>query len=353
VAKQIHADNHFVPCVYLKGFGSAQGLLSVYRRFVPNDRVPAWRTHSLRAVAYHPHLYTRLIGGQERDEVERWLDTEFEQPAEIALQKALGDERMEPRDWTRLYRFVFAQYVRTPAWLFRNIPRWSRDVPPMLRAAMENAADRDEATPATAFASETSAAAFRVDLPFRLRVERDADQAEERIVAEIPLGRALWITAIKLLCEYTMPRLFSLRWTVLRPFGDLTWFTSDDPVVPFKRMQDGTVALDTGLGSPGTQVLLPLGPRHLLYTQVGCKPERRGHTLSAEETAVVRGLIARHASRTIFAASPDPQVPKLLPRLVNRDLLKSEQEFWRKWPEEQAALDRDFLSATPPENAGT
>jgi hypothetical protein len=154
----------------------------------------------------------------------------------------------------------------------------------------------------------------------------------------------MWTSAIRLLTDHTMPKLSGLKWTILHPHGDLTWFTSDDPVVPFKRIDDGSIVFDTGWESPGTQILFPIGPRHLLYTQVGSKSQPRGHILSLEETEAVRHIVARHAFRNIFAAGPDLEVPYLRPMLVDRDLFNQEREYWQKWPDEQAAIDRDFLS---------
>lgn len=342
--KQFHAHNHFVPCVYLKGFESAQGLVSVYRLLVADGRVPEWKPQSPRAVAYHRHLYTRLIGGRERDDVERWLDAEFERPAESALGRVLADERMSHQDWERLFRFTFAQFVRTPASLHRRLPTWERDFPPMLRSALQGAVDRKGAAQATVFESNATASDLRNDLPLRLMVEQGEAHSEVKLTAEIALGRAMWINSICRALEDTMPKLTGLKWTVLRPHGDLTWFTSDDPVVPFKRFDDGKVIFHTGWGSPTTQILFPVGPRHLLYTQVGCKLPQRGHMLSLEETNFVRWIIALHASRSIFAFRPDQDVPKLRPRLVDRTLFNRERESWQKWPEEQAAIDRDYLS---------
>jgi hypothetical protein len=66
-------------------------------------------------VAYYSHLYTRIAAGEESDEVEKWLDREFEGPAEESLHKATSEARLTPDDWRRLVCFLAAQDVRTPA----------------------------------------------------------------------------------------------------------------------------------------------------------------------------------------------------------------------------------------------
>jgi hypothetical protein len=84
---QFRSDNHYVPCVYLRHFATPSGTVFVYRTLVAHERVPLWREKSVKAVGYRAHLYTRIAAGRETDDVETWLDREFEAPAAEALQK--------------------------------------------------------------------------------------------------------------------------------------------------------------------------------------------------------------------------------------------------------------------------
>lgn len=89
MALEFHRDNHYVPCVYLRRFAGTDGRIVTYRTLVPHVEVPIWRDRSIKAVAYHSHLYTRIVAETETDEIERWLDREFEAPAEEPLEKQL------------------------------------------------------------------------------------------------------------------------------------------------------------------------------------------------------------------------------------------------------------------------
>src|SRR5271168_1916025 len=109
------SENHYVPCLYLKRFGSSSGRVLTYRLLVDHSRVPLWKETSVRGIAYHAHLYTRIVSGTQTDEVEKWLNAEFETPAEEALKRATGGSRLSPTDWHNLVRFLAAQDVRTPA----------------------------------------------------------------------------------------------------------------------------------------------------------------------------------------------------------------------------------------------
>jgi hypothetical protein len=113
--EQFHADNHFVPSVYLRHFGNNRSKVSVYRTLVPHARVHLWDDRSSQAIAYIRHLYTRVAAGRETDEVETWLDREFEHPVAEALDRAVSDLKLTPDHWRRLIRFTAAQMVRTPA----------------------------------------------------------------------------------------------------------------------------------------------------------------------------------------------------------------------------------------------
>ena len=78
-------EHHYVPCVYLKNFAGANGKVFVYRLLVSHPNVRTWQPFSPRGIAYHAHLYTRMVSDSESDEVEEWFGREFEAPAEEAI----------------------------------------------------------------------------------------------------------------------------------------------------------------------------------------------------------------------------------------------------------------------------
>lgn len=126
---------------------------------------------------------------------------------------------------------------------------------------------------------------------------------------------------------------------------ELTWFTTDDPVVRLNYYGDGRYDFKGGWGNPGTEIFLPLDPRHLLYTKVGERPPRRGWVVPRAEAEMIRRFIAEHAHRFIFAASPDAEVPKLRPRIVDLALLRDEDEQWRRWQGDQTNAERELIDS--------
>jgi hypothetical protein len=147
---------------------------------------------------------------------------------------------------------------------------------------------------------------------------------------------------MRYLLTKSLEALYRHRWTILAPPEGETWFTSDDPVlkVNFNSLTD--YGFGGGWGSVGTDLLLPLGPRHLLFTQIGKPVPPRGTRMDANKAMVVRRLVAEHAHRFIFATARDASVPKLRPRTVDSEALKRETNEWRRWHMEQTEAERSL-----------
>lgn len=134
-----HRDNHYVACLYLKRFQSEPGHILTYRILVAHPAVHVWKRDSIKGVAYHKHLYTRIVAGVESDEIETWLDREFEAPAEEALGKATAGLQLTTNDWYNIVRFLAAQDVRTPARLSEVLSRSTEMMPAILQDCVEGA----------------------------------------------------------------------------------------------------------------------------------------------------------------------------------------------------------------------
>lgn len=337
-------NNHYVSRGYLKRFALWDGKVATYRILVSDEKVRLWKKSSTRGIATHSHLYTRLAGGKESDEIEEWLGREFEAPAEEALQKANTDVRLAPLDWKRLIRFVAAQDVRTPARLVEDLQRWNATVPDTMKDSMQKSIrklDLAQKAGEVAVPREHPDAEY---LPFRVTTEIRPDEAYGTVKGETISGRGLWVFSIRhLLKGEALSALESHKWSIVKLPEDMNWFTSDNPVVRLNFHGADRYDFRGGWGSTGTEILFPLGPRHLLYTRIGEKPPTRGTVIPREQAWMIRRFIAEQAHRFIFAASPDAEVPKLRPRKVDAAILRSEQEQWRSWHEDQTKAERELM----------
>lgn len=335
----LRRDNHFVPQHYLKRWATSDKKLWAYRLLVSHENIPNWKHVSPKGVAYQSHLYTQLVGGQETDEFEQWLGREFEAPAEEALEKATTDARLKPTDWEYLVRFLAAQDVRTPARLQETLKHWQKKAPTFLNETLRNSLQKIEEASAALSNPIKPHSSNKEYVPFRVIKEPDPTSDSVRIRLEMTVGRGLWLFNIKHLLTRTINSLLEYRWTILKPPTELNWLTSDDPVVRLNAYEIGRYDFGGSWGSLGTDIFLPLGPKHLLYTQIGHRPPARGEIVSREQARLIRRLTAEHADRMIFSNAPDDDVPHLHPRVVNRDAVEAEREQWRKWHAEQSEAE--------------
>jgi len=80
-------DNHFVPQLYLKNFATDSGEVLEYRILVSDPKVPIWKPVNVAGTGYERNLYTRIVRGEEADDIEQWLNREFESPAKEHFKK--------------------------------------------------------------------------------------------------------------------------------------------------------------------------------------------------------------------------------------------------------------------------
>ena len=227
--QQLRKDNHYVPKLYLKQWAH-EGQIPTYRLLVPNENVPLWKKQSLKGIAFHQHLYTYLAGQEETDEFERWLDTEFEGPAEEAIRLVIGEERLSPKHWRQLVRFAVALDLRTPASLREFIHRQHGTMTSLMDKTMtssvleiEDAVRRNE--PLQSSSEDNDALSL-----FKISVEPQPD-GSGHIKAETIIGRRLWIWQIRHLLTKTLGDLPAHRWTILHAPPGMSWPTSDNPLI--------------------------------------------------------------------------------------------------------------------------
>jgi hypothetical protein len=120
-------DNHFVPQFYLRRWATSGAQVMAYRTLVSRAEIPEWTSRSIKGIAFHRDLYA-VLSSPELDEFERWINTEFETPAQETLDRAVNGDRLTSRDHERLGSFFAAQDVRTPASFFVSQERWATQI---------------------------------------------------------------------------------------------------------------------------------------------------------------------------------------------------------------------------------
>lgn len=342
-------DNHYVSQGYLKRWESSPGKVWVYQLLVSHQDVSLWTEKNTRGTAYQQHLFTRKIAEEESDEIEKWFSQEYETPAEEAIQKAVTDQRLTSSDWKKLVRFLAMQDVRTPARLEEHLtssmertPKILEDTLKELSAVLEANKESGGEIPLPG----TPSTDFSLPSGFPLRVTTVFKEGGEFVTlkAETAIGRASWLWSVLFLLQNTANILHEHKWTILHPAKGMNWLTSDKPVVRLNYYGAGKYDFGGGWGKNGTELFLPLGPEHLLYTRIGHRAPVRGTRCSIEQTHLIRRLLAEHADRMVFAHFADPEIPNLIPRKVDDEHFKYERAQWDNWHEEQNKSEKHLLA---------
>ena len=341
----ITTDNHYVPCEYLKHWASSDNRINTYHLLVSHPKVPLWKPSSPRGIAYLEHLYTRIVAGREIDDIEQWLNREFETPAKEALDKATSNARLTPDDWKRLVRFLAAQDVRTPARLIEDQQNWEKTLPHLIENTLqEGVQEFDLARKSGQPLPEIDPHPYADYFSFRVKTDILPGEKVGTLTGEVLLDRSFWLFGLRVALTQTVKVLLQHRWTILHAPEGMEWFTSDNPVIRLNYYAPDKYDFEGGWGSSGTELLLPLSPHHLLYTKIGKKRLERGTIVPPSEARMIRRFIAEHAYRMIFAAHQDIEVPKLRPRTEDTNLYRKDKEQWKKWHEEQGAIEQELNS---------
>jgi hypothetical protein len=337
-AEEFHRNNHYVPQSYLKNWGDTDGKVWAYRVLVSHSNVPLWKHASVKGLGSHAHLYTRALANQLSDEVERWLDANFESPAGAVIQKVVDDDRLTSQDWAHLIRFLAAQDVRTPARLVEMLQRWRQTLPSLLKETLEGAVQKLEASKRDGTPLDRSGGVEISEyFPVRISTELVPGQEQGILRAETVIGRELFLFNLKNLLTKTVHALLAHKWTILRSPEGIEWFTSDDPVIRLNFHNPSMYDFGGGWGSAGTEIILPLSPRHLLYTKIGERPPQRGTVVSTEMAGWIQRFTIEHAHRLVISTGPDANIAEVRPRVVDPAAYSEEVERWKNWHKEQTS----------------
>ncbi|MHB8775120.1 MAG: DUF4238 domain-containing protein [Bellilinea sp.] len=340
--QQITHDNHFVPQLYLKQWSDDGLNVWSYRTLVSHERVPEWVCRPIRGVACQRDLYTTYENGVEVDDFEKWLEEEFEKPVQKSLRKVLKDNSLSALDWERLAAYLGAQDVRTPLSYLESMERWSNTLPKLLHETLEKSVHEfgqmQNLDENVHHSPTTDNQFFEKAVSIQIHPSSESDTEQAYIRADIVAGRALWLESQKFLLTKTIKVLQGHKWSIVHPAQGYQWFTCDHPVVRLNYYGDDKYDLKGGWGNKGANILMPISPRHLLFTQIGDELQDR-FTLTTVQTKEIQQFIAERSLRWVFAHRPLKIISKLRPRHIDPEAYNREKEQWEKWHELQSQTE--------------
>jgi hypothetical protein len=346
---QITHVNHYVPQAVLKRWSIDGTQLFTYRILVPDANFPVWKLRAVSGVAFHRDLYTVCAGGKELDDFEKWVNVEYEQPGLEAIDKLLSGSQLTSADWHRMILFVAAQDVRTPLSYIESMSWFAEHIPKMLVRIMRDSIKQVEE--ATEQGIELSPKLVRNEFNDLLKVTKEpsADPVSDHgmLRAEVVAGRQLWIAKMRHLLTGVAKTLCLHRWSVAEPAGDAEWPLTDHPVIRLNYHKSDQYDFGGGWGHPGSEIMMPVSPRHLLYVQVGKKADNR-FTFSPEHTQLVQRLLVERAHRWVFATRPEEWVTKVRQRTEDPEIFEEEEKAWEDYPLEQSQSEASSRRSEDP-----
>ena len=332
----ITRDNHYVPRFYLKNWSDDGKTIFVYQTLVSDESVDMWQKKSISKIGSYQDLYTVQCDGEDNDDIEKWLNEDFETPVCKVIEKIKRDEKINIEERNCLLRFMASQYVRTPASIFRHFTRMEN----VFSSTTKNMSINISADKIKSYNSvdHTSPKPWTSEIPLSCKVDRDRGEIEFRILP----GKSSYLCEVKHLLTETYKVLLKQRWHIVKAPNGIEWPTSDDPVICLNYYGPDNYDFGGGWGRKNSEIIFPLSRKYLLYTQIGNFRKTCDLHMSEKYSLFVRNLIVEHAHRYVFAPERIKGMLLLHHRVVNRELFIQEKIFWEKWHEDQVRNEKEF-----------
>lgn len=331
-----------MPQSYLKRWTSEDGRVLTYRTLVSNSNVPKWEPLSPRGIAYYPNFYTRVVADGQTDEIEKWIDREYEAPAEPVLKKVVSESKLTPKDWTQLIKFLAVQDVRTPPRLLESLKWQNEHMPNLMQKTLEESVHIFEAAKKESCTEKRTNFPHSEFMPMRVSTIQNSRSEKAHVKVQSVSGRGVWLFSIKRMLTNCVSVLQGHKWTILKAPKGMSWCTSDNPVIKLNYYKKNPYDFKGGWGSDGTEIILPISPGHLMYTKIGTKPPQRGTVVSGRMAKMIQKFTAENAHRFIFSTEKNQLIERIRPRTENKDLFDDEAKQWERWHELNVNAEREL-----------
>jgi len=315
----------------------------VYRTLVSHNNVAGWKERSIKGIGYQKHLYTQLLSGDYSDKIERLFSEQYEDPAEKSILKAVSNGRLDSEDWRLLVNYLAVHDVRTPLRLIEHLRRAENQLPVIMNEVLGSLEDKLRRKQISVPESGSAGNGIRGIFPLAVSIDKNSNKEYATVKVETTPGRSTWAFSIKHLLSNASSILHKNKWTIMRPARGMYWPTSDNPVIKLNYYSSGNYDFKGGWYNPGTELLFPLGPEHMMYSQVNKRPPMRGTRFSHSDTKLIRKIITENAHRYIFCNQIDEEVEGFRPRVVSREQFLAESNQWKQWHQIQTQIECQYF----------
>lgn len=335
---ELHKKHHFVPQFYLKYWSKDEKTIMVNRLLVSNKRIPKWQEKPIKGIAYYENLYMGNIDNSLSDKFEIWFDREVENPAKIVFDKINKGVKLNVGDHETITKFIVAQYIRTPIFFKKGIPRWEEIIKDTLNNFdfSKTVSNKDKQVN-----GETKLRGRYIPLFINKKIKEDSDSVLLNI--ETSVGKGYWLFAIEHVIEETLPKLPKYKWSVLQAPIGFQWPTSDNPVIMLNFYNDNTYDFKGGWGRNGTEIYMPITPNHILMTHIG---EKRPSyiNVSLELAIIYRRFIIENAYEFIYAKRKIIGIERIRKRIEDSEVYKRNTKEFVDFLRNQLEVERSITN---------
>lgn len=330
-------NNHYIPQFYLKNWSQDGNSIFVYSLLVPDSRIPYWRSKKIKSTAVWNDFYTRNEGKNEIDDFEKWFNREFESPAKKVFDDLLKGHILDEDKSKKLSRFICSQYLRTPARLNALMARWRTEMPQLVEDVLQETLKKSEENPQIISRPSQMFEEEKL-LPIKVSINRDIRQ----IKVDSLVGKGMYLFALKHLLTKTVRVLERHHWHVIHATEDISFPTSDDPVICLNYNSEHKYDFKGGWGRKNGNIIMPISPKLLLITQIGSNMSSKQLDYSKYWSGFFRKIIIEHAHRYVYAIESQKGMLAINPRRVNAALFEKEKNIMADWHEDQMEAEAEL-----------
>lgn len=340
--KNLKRNNHFLSQMYLDAWKNSNNRVMVYQLLVPNEKVPLWVSKSTKSIGSIDSLFVRLKNNEEIDDIEDWFATKYESPAKEALEKAKNDAKISADEWHRLIDFLACHIVRSPAFLANILERANRECVPMMEEKMKSIST------ITLAEMKKTINRMKADenselFPIKFTDLGDDVTGENKILKiETIFGKQFYLWSMKSLLEGTTKILHKHKWSIITVDEKVVLPTSDNPVICLNYNNEKDYNFNGGWESENSNILFPISPNKVLYTQIGVRYLPR-LKLNYEMSLVFKKIIVEHSFRYVISNSEDNEIPKIKSRYVNLYEFNREKEMWKVFQKAYIQTEAEYI----------
>lgn len=334
-------NNHYLSQMYLESWKNTNNKVEVYELLVPNSKVPFWQPKSLRSVGSYQSMFVRLKNGNEIDDIEHWFRDKYETPAKLALEHAKNDQRISVEEWHCLIDFVACHIVRTPAFIIKILDLAKKDCVPIFEEKCEeiSSVSKEEFIKTI---NENKENKNNELFPIKIINVGECDVDTSLLKIETIFGKQFYLWIMMHLLENTSKVLHKHKWGIITVDDKVTLPTSDDPVICLNYNNEIDYDFGGGWGKENCNILFPISPNKILYTQVGVKVKPRCK-LDYKMSLILKKIIVEHSYRKVISNFQDNEVEKIKSRYVNEKEFIREKKMWEDFQKEYLEKESEYI----------